>query len=478
MFFGNARRFFAVAMLLLLAGSISSAASPPYSYDYNYDVVTRWNEVTLGALRTGHSSMPGPTWAARNSAMVHAAMYDAVNSITQSHSPLIVNASAPVGTSQEAAVAKAAYTVLSQLYPAQIPAFTSAYNASIANIPDGVAKTNGIALGQSVGNTIFQARANDNSMVTIPYTQPANPGIWRPTGPLFGMALEPNWGSVTPFSMTSSTQFRSPAPPALNSPAYAAAYNEVKDLGALNSLNRTADQTEIGVFWGYDAPGYGTPPALYNQIARQVGIQAGNTLEENARMLALVNVAMADAGIAAWDTKYYYNVWRPITGIQEGHLDNNAATVGDPSWVPLGAPGTPSGSVPDFTPPFPAYTSGHATFGAATFEMLENFYGTEDLNAIIGGSLSLGSDELPGVFRQYDLLSELTEENGQSRIYLGIHWSFDKTAGITQGTLIADQVYGTMMLSAIPEPGTYALIGSALVSAAWYRRRRRQSLAA
>jgi hypothetical protein len=195
-------------------------------------------------------------------------------------------------------------------------------------------------------------------------------------------------------------------------------------------------------------------------------------------MLALVNVAMADAGIASWETKYYYNVWRPISGIQEGHLDNNAATLGDPSWVPLGAPGTPSGSVPDFTPPFPAYTSGHATFGAATFEMLENFYGTEDISQIIGGSLTLGSDELPGVFRQYNQLTQLTEENGQSRIYLGIHWSFDKTAGITQGTQIADQVYGTMMLSTVPEPGTYALLGTALVGAAWYRRRRRQTLAA
>src|SRR5439155_12101087 len=181
----------------------------------------------------------------------------------------------------------------------------------------------------------------------------------------------PNWGSVNPFSMLSGGQFRPPAPPALTSQAYTDAFNEVKSFGAIDSVVRTADQTEIGHFWAYDRPGTGAPPSLYNQITQVIAKQRHNSEIDNARLFALVNVAMADAGCAAWDAKYVYNFWRPITAIRQAALDNNPDTTADADWTPLGAPG--DGVVPDFTPPFPAYISGHSTFGAALFETIHNF---------------------------------------------------------------------------------------------------------
>jgi hypothetical protein len=242
---------------------------------------------------------------------------------------------------------------------------------------------------------------------------------------------------VTPFALPDPSAYLPPPPPALNTPEYAAALNQVESLGALQSTTRTADQTQTAYFWAYDVAGYGPPLLFYNEIGEQVALQQHNSLDQNARMFAMANVAMADAGIVAWQAKYDYNLWRPITAIRLADTDGNPATTADPTWTPLGAPG--HGVSPDFTPPFPSYVSGHATFGAALFQVLADFYGTDNVH------FTLTSDELPGVTRSYDSFSAAAEENGMSRIYLGIHYVFDKTAGITAGDAIGNYVAKNLM---------------------------------
>jgi hypothetical protein len=244
----------------------------------------------------------------------------------------------------------------------------------------------------------------------------------------------------------------------MDSPQYAAAFDEAKALGGdgvVTPTLRTPMQTEIGIYWAYDGtPSLCAPPRLYNQIAVQIAEQKGSNLVELARLLALVNVAMADAGTAIWESKYYYKFWCPVTAIREadegsgptGSGDGNSATHGDPNFTPLGAPASNLAG-PNFTPPFPAYPSGHAGFGGALFQTLRNFYGTDDI------AFTFVSDEFNGVTqdnqgnvrphlpRHFSSLSEAEEENGQSRIYLGIHWSFDKTEGIAQGRRVANYVF-------------------------------------
>jgi hypothetical protein len=255
-----------------------------------------------------------------------------------------------------------------------------------------------------------------------------------------------------------------PPPPRLESREYAVAFEEVKALGGdgvVTPTVRTAEQTQIGIYWGYDGtPSLCAPPRLYNQIAMTIAHKMGTDTDalELARLLALVNVAMADAGIAVWESKYYYQYWRPVTGIREadeqtgptGLGDANHATAGDKRYSPLGAPAS-NLMGPNFTPPFPAYPSGHAGFGGALFEMLRNFYRTDRI------PFTFVSDEFNGVTRDnngivrplvqrsFSSLSQAEEENGQSRIYLGIHWSFDKTEGIAQGRRVADYVFKNML---------------------------------
>jgi hypothetical protein len=304
----------------------------------------------------------------------------------------------------------------------------------------------------------------------------------------------PGWGDVRPWVMTSSDQFDSELVDIggldLTSAAYANAYNQVLNYGAKTvygpantPTSRTADQTNIGKFWGYDVPSFGPPPVLFLKNLEDIANQTGNTTEENARLFAMASVAMADAAIAAWDVKFETDFWRPVTAIlgagdgTPGDADGNAATTADPDWRPLGAPGHGIVS-PDFTPPFPAYTSGHATMGGALFKTLELFYGTnnfDDIDGIPGNDTeyTLTSDELAGPdgIRSYSafteqnlaaLASDLSSvdspegENGISRIFLGIHWIFDATDGIRLGNTIAENVNNNAF-AAVPEPSTVAL---------------------
>ncbi len=412
----------------------------------------------------GHApDQGGPTRDSRALAIVHAALFDALNSVQHHYTPYLATAPNANGASVEAAVAQAGHDTLVHLYPSQVATFDAALADTLAAVPRGQPKSRGIAVGSYVAAAILAARGADGSDATSDYHTIDLPGHHQPDPlhPDQGF-LGPAWGGVTPFAVSDVAAFRPPAPPDLASAAYAAAFDQVRVLGAADAEtadrdgngrpDRTAEQTQVGLFWGYDgSPGLGTPPRLYNQIVRTIAEQEHNTVFENARLFALVNLAMADGGICCWDVKYLNDFWRPVVAIRAADTDGNPDTAQEAGWAPLGAPRSNDPGATNFTPPFPAYTSGHATFGAATFHTLADFYGRDDV------TFTISSDEFNGVTRDQDgsirpvvtrtftSFSAAAEENGQSRIYLGIHWAFDKVYGIEAGTAIADSVFANFL---------------------------------
>jgi hypothetical protein len=432
---------------LLVAAMLGSAAAA------RADVVLDWNEVLLGAVRVDKTPPPK---AARVMACVNVSIYDAVNGILGGSTPYAVTDPAPAGASADAAAVAAAYSSLVALYPAQKAAFDTARAASLATIPDGPAKTSGIAWGEQVAAAILELRADDHSGATDPWESPLGGGWWLATPPAFAAPLLPNWPRVTPWAMTSPTQFRQEAPPSPNSAEYLAAYREVKRIGRVDSPARTPDQTQIALFWA-DGGGTETPPGHWVDIAIDLSRQRALSLRDNARLFALLSITVADAAIVSWDVKYAYNNWRPVTGIQHADQDGNPDTEADPSWLPLIA-----------TPPFPSYSSGHSTFSGSSARLLAHFFGTDEI------AFSTTSDGLPGVTRSFDSFSQAAEEAGQSRIYGGIHWQFDNQAGLESGRELADLVFFNFLTPAgtsstcSPGPTTLCLAGGRFkVEASW-----------
>ena len=457
---------------LLLTGCGSNGGNGDSVVDHNTStyktMAAHWNHISVNASGLDHSSAGakenlGPTKSSRAMAIVHIAMFDAANAASgQKYEPYILRDVAK-GASVEAAIAQASHDTLVNLFPSQKATFDSQYEADLAGIPSGLPRDKGLALGEKAAKLILEERANDGASdldQSAPYAFSNEPGVWRvdPMNP-DQKPLGANWYKVKPFVIKSTSQFRSAPPPSIDSAAYAEAYAEAFRLGGdgVNTpTERTEDQTDIGLFWAYDGtPSLCAPPRLYNQITLQIASDQGVADNlELTRLLAIVNVSMADAGMSSWETKYHYNYWRPITAIREsdagygptGKGDGNSQTFGDPTWTPLGAPAS-NLSANNFTPPFPAYVSGHATFGGALFESLRNYFGTDKIG------FTFVSDELNGQTtdrngnirplkpRSYDSLSHAEDENGQSRIYLGIHWSFDKTEGIAMGNKVADYVF-------------------------------------
>src|SRR6266516_529353 len=311
------------------------------------DVVTDWNNAALDAIRNGHTP---PPIASRSLAILHVSIYDAVNGIARTHEPYLVQSAVSASASREAAASAAAHDALVNLFPARIATFDALHAAILAAIPDGPQKTAGIVWGEFVANQILAARANDGFDAIVPPPGGTGPGVWVPTPPAFLPYLLPQWGFVMPFAMSSSSQFRPPGPPSLDSEQYAADYNEVKELGAAVGSTRTEEQTEIALFWA-DGAGTETPPGHWNSIAQIIGAAQGTTLEENARLFALLNIAMADAAICAWDAKYEFHFWRPVTAI--------AFVEPELHWMSF-----------IITPPFPDYVSGHSMFSAAAATVL------------------------------------------------------------------------------------------------------------
>jgi PAP2 superfamily/Bacterial Ig-like domain len=384
------------------------------------DVITDWNATTLRAIQT---SKTAPPVAAYNLALVHGAIFDAVNSIERKYTAYqVADAIAPANASQEAAAAAAAHKILIALYPSLTSTFDAQFTKSLARVTDGQAETDGVTFGESIADQFLGWRKDDGSKTIVPYTpDTTNPAEWQPTAPSNAPALLPGWGGVKPFAMTSDAQFRPDAPPAMDGAQYASEYNQTKQIGSLNSTTRTADQTETALFWA-DGGGTYTPPGHWNQIAEQVTVKQRTSLIDNARLFAALNISLADAGISCWEAKYTYKSCRPITAIRNGENDNNPLTVGDTTWQPL-----------IVTPPFPEYTSGHSTFSGAASTVLASFFGANY-------SFSTNSLGLPGTNRQFTSFSQAADEAGMSRIYGGIHYMSANLAGLDAGRKLGSYV--------------------------------------
>jgi hypothetical protein len=478
------------------------------------DNVLDWN-LTMRQSIIAVPDKANPGLSTRAIGMMNAAIYDVYQAFDHTYQPFLAkNLSADLNANRDAAVARAARDILENCYPEASGTWLTAYNNRINAIADSTLNiANGAALGAVIAHKYIEKHANDGFDAVTPYTpQVGVPGHWNSdpyfmTG--FGPAQVqtgwgPGWGNVTPWSMTSPDQFDSvlvdKGGVILTSAAYANAYNQVLNYGAKTvygpantPTSRTSTQTAISQFWGYDVGGFGPPPVLFLKNLEDIATQTNNTPEQNARLFAMASVAIADAAIAAWDVKFEEDFWRPVTAIHAAATDGNAATEADTDWEPLGAPGHGIIS-PDFTPAFPAYTSGHATMGGALFKAIELFYGKNNFGDIIGSpgaQYSLSSDEPGGggtrlfsSFTESDLAAMAASlnadspegENSISRLFLGIHWIFDATDGIRLGNAIAQNMFANhFQLANVPEPSFIALafVCAAMIAATgrrWFRK--------
>jgi hypothetical protein len=371
------------------------------------DVVTEWNQQAITLTLLPASALTS-VQQARAMAIVHVAVHDAVNGITRKYETYLSPGPAPDNTSPEAAAIAAAHHVLRNLFSSQAASLETAYESSLA--AHGLSQDDpGIAYGRSAAAAILALRANDHSaQAQFDYTAPGvgAPGVWVRLNN--APAQQPGWGNVTPFVLRSGSQFRPDAPPALDSKQYAKDYNEIKEIGALNSSTRTNEQTQIALFWRSSAP------AIWSPVLSQVLATRNLNLSSTARIFALFYLAAADAGIACWDAKYTYNFWRPISAIQGGDSDGNESTAADGAWAPLIA-----------TPPHPEYPSGHATISSAMAMILESLFEDNSSVPIVV--------TLTGITRQWHTFSEGVDEVIEARIYSGIHFRTSDEVGARLG---------------------------------------------
>ena len=448
------------------------------------DPILFWNDVALEVHRRDFAFEPGPdgsvrgpqkggpTRTSRALALVHIAMYDAWNGAKSSGKNYLgVRPGTPplptliAGAAPESAVAGAAAAALRDLFSNQgafIEGRMALYCAALPGTISSADRAAGLNYGAAVAAALLAHRSGDGSDASDSFTPGLLPGNHRadPLHPTQGF-LGPKWGNVVPFCIPAfaplaSTSSYLPPPPSFASATYRKHFVEVRDNGARARNKRSAAEEMVGLYWAYDgAKGLGTPPRLYNQIVRVIAEDAHNTFDQNARLFALVNAGMADAGIVAWRAKYEHNLWRPAVGVREDDLGTGptgigtgSTAVGDYAWNAYGAPSSNEPGKGHFTPNFPAYPSGHATFGTTVFELVASFYGV----AKTALQFEFVSDELngrtlddSGVARtcvsQRLNLAQAIQQNLESRVWLGVHWRFDGDGGKAAGEVVAQQVF-------------------------------------
>jgi hypothetical protein len=376
------------------------------------DVVTDWN-----ALMVATVSSQNPLAQARFAAIVQLAVYEAVNSVTRSYQPYL---SEPIvvsyPASAEAAAVAAAHRVLVTYFPGSGPTLDSARAASLGSVPDGTAKVNGIAAGEAAAAAMIALRANDGSSQPAFYTPLSpDPGAWQltPSCPPAGGVLL-HWRDVTPFGIKSADQFRSAPPPPLTSRRYARDFNEVKEVGAIDSVHRPARLADVARFYAAVLA-----VATWNPAAAQATLRAGHSLPFNARLFALLNMAISDGAVAVMDTKYEYVFWRPETAIRAADLDGNRWTEPDAGFVPFIT-----------APCFPSYGSAHAAASYAARAVAESVLGDDETTIVLSNA------SVPGIALEYASFEEITEDIDDARVYGGIHFRFDQRAGARQGRKI------------------------------------------
>jgi hypothetical protein len=378
------------------------------------DVVSQWNEVMLATI-----SSQNPFAQARFAAITQVAVFEAVNAITRKYEPYVGTIFAPDDASQEAAVISAAYRVLWTYFPSNAINLDSLRASSLALIPDGPAKVNGIAAGEAAAAAMIQRRANDGSGTPLPYTPLTGPGFWQPTPPAFGQAALLHWAKVIPFGIVSADQFRSNPPPTLTSGKYWRDYDEVKAVGGVNSTARPQDRADVARFYAA-----ASAAQVWNRAANQIAATRQKSLTDKARILALLNMAINDGLISSIETKYFYQFWRPVTAIRAGDTDGNSQTEADGDFAPFVT-----------TPSFPSYPSAHASASYAAREILERS------GANGPQFVTLAYPAVAGVILQYSSLQRITEDIDDARVYGGIHFRFDQDAGAWQGCHIGEYVY-------------------------------------
>lgn len=384
------------------------------------DVIMDWN---AKADAIGAEKQLANSANSRAQAMLHVAMFEAVNAIDKRYTPYKLALTADGGTSREAAAASAAHGVLVALYPDKKPDLDATLATLLAAVADDEAKSRGIELGRKAATEIIALRTNDGSGVPESYRPQTSPGAYVPTV----VPIESTAAQIRPWVMKTSSQFRPAAPPALTTDVWTRDFNEIREYGSLNSARRSAEQTTIGRFWFF------TGPRTYNAIVRQIATSKKMDLVDCARLYALTAMAASDAFIAVFDGKYAYNLWRPITAIRNADTTNNPATPREAAWLPLGT-----------TPMHPEYPCAHCIVASAVSNVLQSVVGNEV------GEITLTSPTAPGVTRKWTRLQEYSDEVSDARVYAGFHYRFSTEAGKDMGKKIAE-----LAVSKLP-PGNVA----------------------
>ncbi|MER0240508.1 vanadium-dependent haloperoxidase [Streptomyces sp. HSW2009] len=440
--FAPRRRTVLLGLTAGAATALTTGLPAVRAADAPYEPVLYWGKILEGAVKAAGGA-PGP--AARAAAIMHLAMYDAANSIVPIGRPYLVKQPVLGTASLNAAIATAAYTALRAQYPTG--SFDGNYGFALSQDSSSQAeKDKGVAVGRAAAQALVQARADDGASNEVPYTPDGVPGAWRPTGSQ--AAMTPHWGRVTSFGGSTPGQFRPGLPGGfgtyqdlLRSSQYAEQVNEVRVFGghsstAVTTVVRTQEQSDIGRFWANDLDGTYKPTSQLYQHARIISRKKTLTPTQNAQFFAVLSIALADAAVVSWDAKFNtpIDLWRPVTAINLAADDGNPATTPDPAWRPLSS--NLDGSA--FTPAFPAYISGHATFAGAWGGVLQTYFGTDTI------AFSATTDS-GTVTRRFTTISAATSENAISRLYLGVHYRWDAEQGLAAGERVARQVTDTFL---------------------------------